>query len=179
MSSHQASGSSSSSQSVSASAYLTSHAHQHPSATQARQFTQSELRQLVLEYLSSSAYADTARAFAREWAELDNEGAAQVGPSKQANGWATNGASGNRKGKAEIRTSYEGMDGVEQTPPPSERVPIRLIAPSPKVGFDQQTITADNNAHGKLDSDSDYEPDGNVGFLSRAELGQIRLRRSE
>lgn len=181
---------SSSSQSVSASAYLTSHQHQHPSAAQSHQYTQTELRQLVLEYLSSSAYADTARAFAREWTELDRDAAAEGGTSTEAtNGNGTNGV----RPKGNGTGGGDGMDGVEDTPPPSdyvgeaegEGIEIRLVAASPQVDRNHKAVAFEGSHHNDMngvdyaDDDSDDEDDEDLAMLSKAELGAIRLRRSK
>lgn len=194
---------------MSASLYL----HSHAPADSA--YSPEQIRQLVLEYLSSSCYPDTARAFAEEWTalgELPAAGAspgtagpplalAGAGPSSNGSGSATctnahnlrsSSARAAEPGKRYARAGVdEGMDGVEQTPPPSERVEITITATSPAA---TRTTNGNGNGNGngkavafeagngyEEDSGSDDEDDEGVemGVLSRGELSQIRLRRSE
>lgn len=110
-----ASSSTSSTASVSASAYL----HLAPPSAQTS-FTPEEVRQLVLEYLCSCCYFNSARAFAREIGSVVNEagknGELIIATPTDATERATlNGAVTNGRSK-----SNHGMDGIEATPPPSD-----------------------------------------------------------
>ncbi|GAA5843731.1 hypothetical protein JCM9279_000124 [Rhodotorula babjevae] len=120
-----------------------------------RPFTPRELKQLVLEYLCSRCYVDTAKAFASDLALADE---AAAGPS------AGDAVPVVERGGA----SSEAMEGIEATPEPGARDGPLAASNGKSVAF--------------LDGDGeeDEDDDGDLvegGLLSKTDVQDARLRR--
>ncbi|GAA5890971.1 hypothetical protein JCM5296_001247 [Sporobolomyces johnsonii] len=143
-----------------------------------RPFDPDELRQLVLEYLCSSCYADTAKAFAQELDEARSDGEAKGDRNDDAAEVDT-GRAGGPAGHGSV--GAEAMDGVEATPPPEDW-------PDSAAGDEMQDVAADRppagHTNGKnvafLDDGLGEEEEDDVDYalLSKEELRDVRLRRS-
>ncbi|GAA5891056.1 hypothetical protein JCM8208_003149 [Rhodotorula glutinis] len=127
-----------------------------------RPFTPRELKQLVLEYLCSRCYVDTAKAFANDIALADE---AAAGTSE--------GASATSVDRGAV--SAEAMEGIEATPEP------RAGGESRAAG--DGSPAANGKSVAFLDGDGgteDEDEDGDVvegSLLSKADVQDARLRR--
>lgn len=162
---------------VSASAYL----HLAPSASDSSSsgdYDRSEIRQLVLEYLCSGCYADSARAFAKEVSRRDAE--------DQAPGKA--GGTGRRRKRSE---GLMVMEGVEATPnPEASRDGMLLEEEGEGAESDREVerrLTVGKSVAFKVDADGvdvplkqvDEDDDEGRSMLSKEQLREVRLRRGE
>lgn len=163
----------------------------HLAPTPPRPLSSDALRQLVLEYLASSCYPDTAQAFAREAHVLKLEterggllvpssSSSSPGPSRElarTNGAAaTNGTGGKGRSRA---YSGHGMEGIEATPPPEGD-------DEPGSGDDDEVAEGSSRerTNGKAVAfeegdlvDDDDDEDRDWPMLSVKALQAIRLRR--
>ncbi|GAA5936306.1 hypothetical protein JCM1841_003000 [Sporobolomyces salmonicolor] len=145
-----------------------------------RPFTSDELRQLVLEYLCSSCYAETAKAFAQELDEARTGGEAKGDRDEDAAEAST--------GRVEATVGHgaaetEAMDGVEATPPPedwrnsaAEDEMQDVKADRPPAGHTNgKNVAFLDDGLGEAEEDED---DDDYALLSKEELRDVRLRRS-
>ncbi|GAA5922589.1 hypothetical protein JCM3775_005783 [Rhodotorula graminis] len=126
-----------------------------------RPFTPRELKQLVLEYLCSRCYVDTAMAFASDLALADE---AATGPSAGEPAPLVE-----RGGQA-----GEGMDGIEATPEPHAGDEPRASSDAPPVSNGKSVAFLDG------DGAEDEDEDGDViegSLQSKADVQDARLRR--
>ncbi|ORY59406.1 hypothetical protein BCR35DRAFT_295704 [Leucosporidium creatinivorum] len=175
-----------SSTTVSASSYL----HLAPASTPTHpSYTRDEIRQLVLEYLCSSCYADSAKAFVEEVDRREEE-------ERQSAVAARGESGGQEEGVGAVKSlrrkeSVMGMQGVEATPPP--------FASEPELDRDGMVVEQEEgedlaeereveralvksvafrlDRNGVEQPMEDDEEDQGWSMLSRDQLNEVRLRR--
>lgn len=117
-------------------------AHLHLAPSSPPDYSRDEIRRLILEYLCSNCYIDSAKAFAQETkalavqAELDGE-ALYVGERERSKVWAAaeervarerngDGVAGSSRRN---RRSSNAMEGIESGPPSAELTEILGVVP--------------------------------------------------
>ncbi|GJN88690.1 hypothetical protein Rhopal_001656-T1 [Rhodotorula paludigena] len=148
-----------------------------------RPFTPDELKRLVLEYLCSCCYVDSARAFARELAASSAAGEGG-GPGAEVSGPSTNGTSAVAAGRV-----AEAMEGIEATPEPSAHPDIGSAGTSgmSKSSIDDgriapplvngKTVAFDDGVLDGVDEDDGEIAAGSL--LSKEDLRDVRRRQGE
>lgn len=178
--------SSSFSTTVSASAHL----RLAPGVATPPSFTREQVRELVLEYLCSGCYADSAQAFARQ---VDHN--ALEATRSPATATLSSTVNGHGRGTGldadgvEIGTGEMAMEGVEATPPP-EGFGVALLGNGELDGEldsldeDEQVTRELRGVNGKAvafegvqDVAGDEDELEDCSLLSKAQLLEVRLRR--
>ncbi|KAK4058848.1 hypothetical protein OIO90_000294 [Microbotryomycetes sp. JL221] len=177
--------------SVSASRYL----HQAPQTVHDA-FTRDQIRQLVLEYMTSSCYADSAKAFAREvdlLTQTSSETANGDTSSDEPSVGRSNGFNDDATLRESANTSQgDAMEGVEATPEPELAA---YLGTGDGGELDQSMMDEDGLSRVKKGSngknvafriekvyvdgmdDDDDDSDVSYSMLSRQQLVDVRIRR--
>ncbi|GAA6064068.1 hypothetical protein JCM10212_001474 [Sporobolomyces blumeae] len=124
-------------------------------------YTDEELRNVVLEYLLSGCYAQTAKAFAFEVEHREKEGSS----SEMAEGGTD---------PSGARDAVDGMQGVEATPEPEGHV-LDAGGEEPTATDKSVAFASSENGGNRVDDDFD---DAAAGGLSRESLREVRLRQT-
>ncbi|GAA6005008.1 uncharacterized protein JCM10292_002596 [Rhodotorula paludigena] len=147
-----------------------------------RPFTPDELKRLVLEYLCSCCYVDSARAFAHELAASSAAGEGG-GPGAEMSGPSTNGTSAVAAGRV-----AEAMEGIEATPEPSAHPDVGSAGTSemstsniddgriaPPLVNGKTVVFDDGGLDGVIEDDEEIAADS---LLSKEDLRDVRLRQT-